>query len=319
MAKIQYPIDGKLGKDFKITSNFGWRIHPIQKYRKHHNGVDLWSAKEPCYIEAIADGEVLEARMSTAANGGYGWYVRLLHKIDGEWYTSTYAHMVANSLKVTKGQKVVAGTVLGKMGTTGNSTGKHLHIEINKGKKYVWTSDGKGFVDPLPFIKALMDKEAVVGAAPEATPENAIVEDAPIHGEKPKPVKFAAPSTKPKLAGWLKKGSNSEAVAYLQKVLGVTVDGQFGAQTEKAVKKFQADNGLKVDGLVGSATWKKIPTSFKTAPAKPTVVKKTYKVKSGDTLGKIAKQHGTTVAKLAKLNNIKNVNLIKVGQSIKLS
>jgi murein DD-endopeptidase MepM/ murein hydrolase activator NlpD len=241
MTNIQYPIDGKLGKDYKVTSPYGWRIHPIEKYKKHHNGVDLWSSKEPCYIEAIADGKVLEARMSTAAGGGYGYFVRLLHKIDGEWYTSTYAHMVAGSLKVKKGQTIKAGTILGKMGTTGASTGKHLHIEIQKGKTYAWTGDGTRFVEPLAFIAALIEKNKVLGAAPKPTPEDAPVAPAPVHG--PKPV-----AAKPK------------------------------------------------------------------PPAKP----KTYKVKPGDTLGKIATANKTTVAKLAKLNNIKNVNLIRVGQVIKL-
>lgn len=315
MTNIQYPIDGKLGKDYKVTSPFGWRVHPITKNRKHHNGVDLWSAKEPCYIEAIADGKVLEARKSNAPGGGYGYFVRLLHKLDGEWYTSTYAHMVAGSLKVEKGQSVKAGTILGKMGTTGASTGKHLHIEINKGKNYVWTADGSGFVEPLAFIEALIKKNAVVGAAPLATPDNAPVEEEPVHGDKPKPQTFSAPSKKPTLVGWLKKGSNSETVAYLQKFLGITVDGKFGPKTEAAVKKFQAANGLKVDGIVGPATWKKVGVAQKPAPAtKP----KTYTVKSGDTLGKIAKANKTTVAKLSKINGIKNANLIKVGQVIKL-
>lgn len=314
MTNIQYPIDGKLGKDFKVTSPYGWRVHPIEKHRKHHNGVDLWSAKEPCYIEAIADGKVLEARKSNAAGGGYGYFVRLLHKLDGEWYTSTYAHMVAGSLKVEKGQTVKAGTVLGKMGTTGASTGKHLHIEIQKGKTYAWTGDGTRFVEPLAFIDALMAKNKVVGAAPDPTPENAIVEEAPVHGTKPKQTVFSAPSTKPKLVGWLKRGSNSEAVAYLQKALGITVDGKFGPQTEAAVKKLQAAHKLLVDGIVGPLTWGKVGV----APAKPAAKPKTYTVKSGDTLGKIAKANGTTVDKLAKLNGIKNVNAISVGQVLKL-
>jgi len=42
MAKAQFPIDGKQGKAWKITSPFGWRVHPIEKIKKHHNGDDLW-------------------------------------------------------------------------------------------------------------------------------------------------------------------------------------------------------------------------------------------------------------------------------------
>jgi len=44
MAKSQFPLDGKQGKHWKVTSKFGWRSHPIKKTKKHHNGVDIWKA-----------------------------------------------------------------------------------------------------------------------------------------------------------------------------------------------------------------------------------------------------------------------------------
>ena len=81
MAKAQQAIDGKQGKDWKITSIMGNRIHPVTKQPKHHNGTDIWSPHEPCWIEAPYDGTVVEARKSTAAGGGFGNFVRLLHKI----------------------------------------------------------------------------------------------------------------------------------------------------------------------------------------------------------------------------------------------
>jgi hypothetical protein len=192
MARAQYPIDGKLGKNYKVTSNFGWRVHPIEKTKKHHNGVDLWGAAEPLYIEAWHDGVVIEAgtskqRLANGAVGGIGWYVDIQSKINGKYYVSRYGHMVPNSLKVKKGQKVEAGTVLGKMGTSGASTGKHLHFEIVAGKRHVWDLNGKGFVDPLKFIQNTIEQNKLIADAPKATPEDAPVAPAPVHGKAAQP------------------------------------------------------------------------------------------------------------------------------------
>jgi murein DD-endopeptidase MepM/ murein hydrolase activator NlpD len=260
MSKYQYPIDGGMGKTWRITSKMGWRIHPVKKTRKHHNGTDIGGlVKDPIYIEAFADGKVLKAQVSTAAGGGFGHYVVLQHKIDGEYYTSLYAHLAAGSMQVKAGQKVKVGQVLGKMGSTGMSTGRHLHWEIWKGKTHGWSADGRGFVEPVSFVKALIAAERAKGFANVAASDDDPVEKTqPVH-EKPKPA----------------------------------------------------------------------PKPVAKAPAKPSVAKKpapkakqlpkSHKVVSGDTLAKIARKYGTTVARLAQLNSIKNVNLIRVGQVIKLS
>jgi murein DD-endopeptidase MepM/ murein hydrolase activator NlpD len=239
LAKAQQAIDGKQGKDWKVTSIMGNRIHPVTKKPKHHNGTDIWSPHEPCWIEAPYDGTVVEARKSTAAGGGFGNFVRLLHKINGEFYTTTYAHMGDGTLKVKPGQKIEAGTPLGKMASTGMSTGKHLHWELQKGKTYTWNDTGKNYIEPIAFFDALIKLEALNGTAKDETPADAPVAPAPVHGAKP---------------------------------------------------------------VLPKAT----PASA------------TYTVKSGDNLTKIAKANKTTVAALVKLNNIKNANLIQVGQVIKL-
>jgi murein DD-endopeptidase MepM/ murein hydrolase activator NlpD len=255
MSKYQYPIDGGMGKTWKITSKMGWRIHPVKKTKKHHNGTDIGGLiKDPIYIEAFADGKVLKAQVSTAAGGGFGHYVILQHKIDGEFYTSLYAHLAAGSMQVKPGQKVKVGQVLGKMGSTGMSTGRHLHWEIWKGKTHGWSPDGKGFVEPVGFVKALIAAEKAKAFANVAASDDDPVEKTqPVH-EKSKPAPKAKPAAKP---------------------------------VAKPAPK------------------------TKSAP-------KSHRVASGDTLAKIARQYGTTVAKLSQLNNIKNVNLIKVGQVIKL-
>ncbi len=179
MAKPQLPLNGKEGrsKDWHVTSEFGWRIHPVEGTRKHHNGIDLWSKHYNSYIEAPFDGKVIYAGPSKARNkdgsvGGFGYYVQILFKWDGDWFISTHAHMRKDSIKVKVGQKVTAGTVIGIMGATGMVTGKHLHWEITKGKKYVWTSNGKGYVHPVKFTRAAIAAYEAKAFADVATPED---------------------------------------------------------------------------------------------------------------------------------------------------
>ena len=251
MAKAQYAIDGKPGKGWKVTSYMGWRIHPVYKEKRHHNGTDIWSGKEPCWIEAPYDGKVIAVGNNPT---GFGNYVILLHKIKGEFYVTLYGHMENGSIKVKKNQKIEAGTPLGKMGSTGTSTGKHLHWELMKGKKWVYSTTGKGFIEPVKFFTHLIEWEKSIASAPvEAKPEDPVI-PTPTHDE----------------AG-----------------------AKTAAETQKAVEK---------------------PVT----PVKPKPVGKSYKVKSGDTLGEIASKHDTTVEALVKLNKIKNPNVIKVGQLIKL-
>jgi murein DD-endopeptidase MepM/ murein hydrolase activator NlpD len=174
MAKAQFPIDGKLGKDFKATSLMGMRIHPVTGQKKHHNGTDIWSPHEPCWIEAPFDATVLEAKKSTSPGGGFGNYVIILMKINGKFYTSLFAHMQDGSLKVKKGQKITAGTPLGKMGTTGMSTGKHLHWELRLGKVHTWDANGKFYIEPIAFFKALIAQEKIVATAADVATDDAV-------------------------------------------------------------------------------------------------------------------------------------------------
>ena len=204
-SKPQMPLDGKFGKDWKVTSPFGWRIHPIEKYKKHHNGVDLWGPKAKIWNEAWHDGKVIAAGTSKLKNpdgslGGVGYYVDLRVIIDGKPYVTRYAHMVEGSLTVVKGERVKAGTRLGIMGNTGASAGRHLHFEICKGRVHRWTSDGKGFVDPLKFVKAAIEKWELDQEVGLATPDTGEVLPAPVH--EPAPVVKAPkpPKVQPKLA-----------------------------------------------------------------------------------------------------------------------
>ena len=126
---VQYPIKGKLNKQFRITSPFGTRRHPITGKRTVHYGVDLvmvsGSTDEP--IRAPEDSKVLEARKSTAVGGGYGYFVKLKGLETGTEHI--LAHMDAGSLAVKKGETIKSDTVVGNLGNTGASTGPHLHWE----------------------------------------------------------------------------------------------------------------------------------------------------------------------------------------------
>jgi murein DD-endopeptidase MepM/ murein hydrolase activator NlpD len=185
----QYAIDGKPGKAWKITSTMGWRIHPVSKVKKHHNGTDIWSGKEPCWIEAPYAGKVVSVGNNPA---GFGNSVTIRHKIKGKVYTTLYAHMANGSIKVKAGQRVDAGTPLGKMGTTGMSTGKHLHWELHKGRVHTWNATGAGYIEPVNFFKNLIEWEkSIESAAVEATPEDPTIPT--VTYETGKPVVVADP------------------------------------------------------------------------------------------------------------------------------
>jgi hypothetical protein len=111
----------------KITSKFGPRTPPTKGASSYHRGVDIAnSAGTP--IGSAADGKVT----FSGTNGGYGLHIKVEHS-DG--YTTTYSHM--SKLTAKKGDKVVAGQRIGSMGTTGTSTGVHLHFEVLKGGAHI--------------------------------------------------------------------------------------------------------------------------------------------------------------------------------------
>lgn len=105
-----------------ITSGFGWRMHPVFKIVKFHNGIDI-SVPEGTPIVAVANGEVIFSNWW----GGYGKTVIIDH---GSGVATLYAH--CSQLLVGVGQHVKAGQHLALVGSTGISTGHHLHFEIRR-------------------------------------------------------------------------------------------------------------------------------------------------------------------------------------------
>lgn len=259
MARSQYPLDGAPNKAWKVTSPFGWRIHPIKKTRKHHNGTDIWQGGNVTYLEACFDGKVIAVSENTDPNSA-GNKIVVQSTVMGQKITWTYFHMVHKSIQVRVGQQITAGTVVGKMGATGFATGKHVHWEIWVGHIKVQpniNNGGKGFYDPMKFTPAAIAWEIAHAEAPLATPESAPVTITPPHSV---PVADAppAPAKKPPLSGWLKVGSKGADVKYLQQKLGITADGIFGQGTNTAVVAFQKKMKLTADGIVGPVTWGKL-------------------------------------------------------------
>ena len=107
----------------RIASGFGYRIDPIYRTRKMHKGLDF-SAPTGTKIYATGDGVIKKVKR---ARWGYGTHVVIDH---GYGYTTLYGHMSRASVK--KGQRVKRGQQIGLVGSTGKSTGPHLHYEVAK-------------------------------------------------------------------------------------------------------------------------------------------------------------------------------------------
>ena len=111
---------GKPTEYVRISSPFGTRVHPITRKKHTHKGIDM-AAPQMTPIYATADGVVT----FSGRNGGYGNFVKLNHR---NGYKTAYAHM--HKIAVNKGADVRKGDLIGYVGTTGSSTGNHLHYEV---------------------------------------------------------------------------------------------------------------------------------------------------------------------------------------------
>ncbi|HHU89975.1 MAG TPA: peptidoglycan DD-metalloendopeptidase family protein [Clostridiaceae bacterium] len=131
---MQWPLPGY----YKISSYFGMRMHPILKYNKMHGGIDI-GAPSGTPIHAAASGKVICAAWRS---GGSGNTVIIDH---GGGITTLYFHIRNGGILVKEGQVVTAGDVIAKVGSTGLSTGPHLHFEVRKNGVRQ---------DPLNYVKA---------------------------------------------------------------------------------------------------------------------------------------------------------------------
>ncbi len=126
-----------------VTSRFGWRTHPLTGNRRFHSGLDI-GAPSGSPVVATAAGTVVSAGW----NGGYGKAIIIQHS---DTQQTLYGHL--SEISVQAGQTIAQGTVIGLVGSTGNSTGPHLHFESrmpNPAGKWV-------AVDPTQEIKYAVD------------------------------------------------------------------------------------------------------------------------------------------------------------------
>lgn len=127
----------------RISSLFGYRVHPITKVRTKHTGVDIpGSLNTPVY--AARKGKVIFAGYS----GGYGNLVIVRHD---KGYTTYYGHL--NKITTKIGANVGVGVMIGRMGSTGNSTGSHLHFEVRR------NGEALNPIDFIPIRKFLAKRK----------------------------------------------------------------------------------------------------------------------------------------------------------------
>lgn len=203
---------------YKITYPFGTRV--IFGKKEHHSGVDLVAIAEnggavSDWVCAFDSGEVIEA----GYNSRSGYYCKIRHD---ETLVTLYCHFKKGTLRVKKGDKVEKGAVLGFMGSTGRSTGAHLHLGISLFGE--WVDPEKYFDKDLSEVNKLT-----------VTQERKLL-------------KLGA------------KGAEVKLLQTLLNFHGATLecDSSFGPATAKALAEFQKSRGITADSVAGAVTWQEL-------------------------------------------------------------
>lgn len=222
-------------RGYRITSPYGSRRNPFNGTRDFHAGVDLVK-KDRAPIYAFTAGEVIYAGVGKSGTGlgGYGNVVLLLDKNNN---LQLYAHL--NSVAVRTGRRVNKNQLIGYQGNTGQSTGSHLHFEIrtNGERKppYGYRANrASSTIEPISYLNSFDSGNSQTNSS----------------------------NNKNSASGILRRGMRGREVLQLQEQLkkaGINIskygtDGIYGQETEQAVRTFQRQQKLKVDGIAGPVT-----------------------------------------------------------------
>lgn len=248
-------------KGFRISSPYGSRIHPIRGSKDFHGGIDLVK-QHNAPIKAFTTGTVLYAGMGQSGTGlgGYGNVVLLK---DTNNRGQLYAHL--DRVTVSKGQKVRANQIIGYQGQTGEVTGSHLHYEVRKHAEaappYGYRSNKQtSTLNPVEYLNQFTEKSDLIKEG--------------MRGSEVKTLQL-----------------NLIKLGYSLSKYGA--DGVFGAETERAVRNFQSDQKITVDGIVGPVTKNRINQALKAWSKYPgTLIRLGSK---GDNVKKIQQKVGTKV------------------------
>lgn len=218
-------------KNYRITSPFGKRS--LFGITRTHNGIDLVAKADDGssrvdYVTAHSSGTVVRTGYEPDGAGNYV-YIEIAKNVQ-----MAYFHFANNSIKVKRGDKVKAGDIIAYMGSTGQSTGAHLHwgIKVNG-----------AWIDPTPYLDCDYGVSENVNGSVTNGGNTVNIE-----------------------LNILRKGDKGAQVKTLQTLLKAKgynigksgIDGDFGNDTFNGVKKFQQDKRLVVDGIVGKDTWNKL-------------------------------------------------------------
>jgi peptidoglycan hydrolase-like protein with peptidoglycan-binding domain len=217
----------------KMRSGFGWRVHPITGKRTMHRGIDyggvfdVMSAGDGKVVYVAPEWNTLSPTAKRKQSGGN--VIIIQHAAD--CYTAYYHGAYQSPLKV--GQRVKTGDVLYRSGTTGLSTGNHLHFEVR-------TKQHSGHVDPVPYLRAGSNQPThnmvQVTGKPDRQSWRALQTALRPHGYTGIIDGIPGPMTYRALQTWA----------------GVKADGIFGPETRRAV---QRKLGVTADGIWGRMTW----------------------------------------------------------------
>lgn len=227
----------------KITSNFGWRTHPINRTQSHHDGIDIApipAGKKNVPIYAVADGIVEQSLFNSIS--GNRIYIR--HSHDNQY--SVYGHLASRWVK--KGQRVKRGQRIGTMGTTGNSTGIHLHFGVATGFPRWSSGSNKGnFINPKTYLntKIGIKEDGYLGTETVRALQDyfGLVVDGELWGQFKG--NQATKAFNQKAVKYGKGGS--PVVRSLQKLIGTKQDGIWGKDTTLALQKYF---GMVADGII---------------------------------------------------------------------